>query len=60
VLIKRFDFIPGIIELAGKTLKMDDKQKMRKQQSMEALGCPCKHPSVIEFLAIHVIIHQKL
>jgi hypothetical protein len=54
VLIKRFDCIPSTIELAGKTLKTNDKQKMCKQQPMEALGCPCKHPSVIKFLAIHV------
>jgi len=27
-----------MIQLVGKTLKTNDKQKMRKQQSMEALG----------------------
>jgi hypothetical protein len=33
---------------------MDDKQKTHKQQSMEALACPCEHSSVIKFLAIHI------
>jgi hypothetical protein len=42
-----------MIELARKTLKMDDKRKTCKQQSMETLACPCKHPSVIKSLAIH-------
>jgi hypothetical protein len=53
VQIKKFDGIPSTIELVGKTLKMNDKQKMRKQRVVEALACPCKHPCVIKFLAIH-------
>jgi hypothetical protein len=42
-----------MIELAGKTLKMDDKWKICKQRSMEALACPSEHPSVIKSFAIH-------
>jgi hypothetical protein len=53
VRIKRFDHIPSTIELAGKTPKMDDKQKTSKNRLVEALACLCKHPSVIKFLAIH-------
>jgi hypothetical protein len=43
-----------MIELAKNTPKTNEKQKMCKQQSMEALTCPCEHPSVIKFLTIHV------
>jgi hypothetical protein len=42
-----------MIKLVGKTLKMDDKWKTCKQQSMEALACPCGHPNVIKSLVIH-------
>jgi hypothetical protein len=31
VRIERFDHIPNVIELAGKTSKTDDKQETRKQ-----------------------------
>jgi hypothetical protein len=54
VQIEIFDYIPNTIELVGKILKMDDKQKTCQQQSMEALACPCKHLGVIKFLAIHI------
>jgi hypothetical protein len=53
VQIEIFDCILNMIELAGKTSKIDDKRKARKQRSMEALACMCEHPSVIKFLAIH-------
>jgi hypothetical protein len=53
VRIKKFDRIPNIIELARKTPKLDDKQKTHKQRLVEALACPCTHPSVIKFLAPH-------
>jgi hypothetical protein len=53
VWIKRFNYIPCIIELVRKTSKMDDKQKTHKQQLVEALACLCEHPSVIKFLTIH-------
>jgi hypothetical protein len=53
VQIERFVHIPSTIELAKKTLKMDHKRKTHKQQSIEALACPCEHPSVINFLTIH-------
>jgi Fe-S-cluster containining protein len=53
VRIKRFDHNPSTIELAWKTSKANDKWEARKQQSVEALTCPCKHPSVIKFFAIH-------
>jgi hypothetical protein len=33
---------------------MDDKQETRKQQSLEALACSCKHPCVIKFFAMHI------
>jgi hypothetical protein len=42
-----------MIKLARKTPKTDNKRKVHKQQSMEALACPFKHPSVVKFLAIH-------
>jgi len=54
VRIERFDHIPSMIELVGKTLKMDDKQKAHKQQLVEALACPCEHANVIKFLTIHI------
>jgi hypothetical protein len=41
-----------MIELAGKTLKMDDKPKTGKQQLMEVLACLCEHRTVIKFPAI--------
>ncbi len=53
VQIERFDYIPNMIELAGAP-KMDDKQETCKQQSVEALACPCEHLGVIKFLAIHI------
>jgi hypothetical protein len=64
VQIERFDHIPSMIELVGKTLKMDDRREARKQRSMESLACPCEHPSVIKFLpstqrpygGIHVVV----
>jgi hypothetical protein len=52
VRIERFDHILSTIELARKTLKMDDKQEACKQQSVEA--CPCEHLGVIKFLTIHI------
>jgi hypothetical protein len=42
-----------MIELAGKTLKMDENRKACKQQLMEASTCPCEDPRIIKFLAIH-------
>jgi hypothetical protein len=54
VQIERFDRIPSMIELVGKTFKANDKQEAHKQRSMEALACPCEHPGVIKFLAIHI------
>jgi hypothetical protein len=54
VWIERFDHIPSTIELVGKTLKMDDKQKTHKIQSVETLACPCEHANVIKFLTIHI------
>jgi hypothetical protein len=53
VQIEIFNCIPSTIELAGKTPKMDDKWKAHKQRLLEVLASPCKHPSVIKFLAIH-------
>ncbi len=53
VLIERFNYIPSMIELAGKTLKTNDKQEAHKQQSMETVTCTCEHLGVIKFLAIH-------
>ncbi len=53
VLIERFNYIPSMIELAGKTLKTNDKQEAHKQQSMETITCTCEHLGVIKFLAIH-------
>jgi hypothetical protein len=53
VRIEKFNRIPNMIELAKKTSKMDDRWKTHKQQLVEALACPCKHPSVIKFLTIH-------
>jgi hypothetical protein len=52
VRIERFNHIPTMIELAGKTLKMDDKPKTGKQQLMEVLACLCEHRTVIKFPAI--------
>jgi hypothetical protein len=52
VWIERFNRIPSMIELVRKTSKTDDKQKTHKQQSMEALAYPCKHPSVNKLLTI--------
>jgi hypothetical protein len=54
VWIEIFNCIPSTIELVGKTPKMDDKWEVNKQWSMEVLASPCKQPSVIKFLAIHV------
>jgi hypothetical protein len=34
-------------------VKTKHKRKTYKQQSMEALACPCEHLGVINFLAIH-------
>jgi len=53
VQIKRFDCIPNMIELVVKTPNTDGKRGTRKQRLIEALTCPCEHPSVIKFLAIH-------
>jgi hypothetical protein len=53
VWIERFDCIPNTIELVGKTPKTNDKWEACKQCSIEALACPCGHPSVIKVLAIH-------
>jgi hypothetical protein len=41
-----------MIELAGKTPKMDDKREVCKQQLVEALPCLCKHLGV-KFPTIH-------
>jgi hypothetical protein len=54
VWIEIFDHVSITIELIGKTPKTYDKQKMRKQHFIKALVCPCEHPSVIKFLAIHL------
>ncbi len=54
VWIKKLNRIPSMIELARKTPKTNEKRKTCKQRSMEVLACPCKHPSVIEFLTIHI------
>ncbi len=54
VQIERFNCIPSIIKLVGKTPKIDEKWEACKQQSVEALACSCKDPSVINFFAIHV------
>jgi hypothetical protein len=53
VWIEIFICIPSTIKLAGKTLKTNDKKKTCKQRLVKALACPCKHPGVITFLAIH-------
>jgi hypothetical protein len=42
-----------MIELAGKTPKMDDKQEVCKQQLVEALPCLWEHLGVIKFPAIY-------
>jgi hypothetical protein len=54
VQIKRFIHIPNTIELVGKIIKVGDKWEVCKQHSIEALVYPCKHLSVIKFLAIHL------
>jgi hypothetical protein len=57
VWIERFDHIPNIIELAGKsTPKMDDKWEECKQRLVKVLACLCKHLGVIKFLDIHIEI----
>jgi hypothetical protein len=53
VKIEIFNHILSTIELVGKTPKTNDKQKMCKQRSVEALACPCEHLGVIKLLAIH-------